>query len=172
MNQFQRSERANNATQAATQLRQEFRSAFERPREAGERREEMVALLTFRIGRRPVALRVDQLDVLTRKPRVSRVPSFGGDSALLGVAGVWGRLVPVFSLAVLLGDGASEGESRWMALVGGIAVTFPDYQSNREIPVSGIPEAGTDGVSNVEIDGEPWTLADLRQLLKKRGLLQ
>src|SRR5262249_8375175 len=56
---------------------------------------------------------------------------------LLGIAGVRGVLVPVYSLAALLGNGGENDEPRWLALCGTedcIALAFGDFESYLRIP--------------------------------------
>lgn len=86
-------------------LREEFDGAFAAPRPP--RRATRLRVLMVRVGATRLALRLQDVGGLHKDRPLVAVP--GGAPGLLGLAGVRGRLVAVFSLASLLGlTAASE----------------------------------------------------------------
>lgn len=92
-------------------LRAEFDAAFSRPARAPG--VDTVALLAIRVAGAPMALRVLETAGLMQARPVVPVP--GRRPELLGVSGVRGALVPVYSLARLLGRGEDD-PPRWLVL--------------------------------------------------------
>jgi chemotaxis signal transduction protein len=110
--------------ETAEALRAAFDAAFARPSEAPAH--DAVPLLALRVGGEGVAVRVlETAGLLAARPIVP-VPSRRAE--LLGVAGVRGAAVPIYSLARLLGR-ADDGAPAWFVLAGegqeriGLAVT-------------------------------------------------
>jgi chemotaxis signal transduction protein len=92
-------------------LRRSFDEAFaraHRPRVTG-----LEDLLLVRIEGHPYALRIRELEGLHRAGKVVPLPSSSVE--LLGLAGIRGALVPVFSLPALLGYGGREPPA-WLVL--------------------------------------------------------
>lgn len=67
-------------------------------------------LVLARAGATPVGLRLTEIAGLYDAARVVRAP--GGAPGFVGLAGVRGRVVPVFDLASLLGSGAADAAPR------------------------------------------------------------
>jgi chemotaxis signal transduction protein len=113
-------------------LRLSFDEAFAAPpREAGEPPER---LLVLRVGGEPMFARLDGIDAVERLPRV--VPLPGAPAELRGVAGLRGRLVPVYDLAVLLG-GVRAGQPAWLVLSGAedpIGLAADGFDGQVEVP--------------------------------------
>lgn len=109
---------------SAAALRAAFDAAFARPAGAPER--DRVALLALRVGGAGVAVRVLETAGLMAARPIVPVPSRRPE--LLGVSGVRGAVVPIYSLARLLGR-ADDGAPRWIVLASagtervGLAVT-------------------------------------------------
>jgi chemotaxis signal transduction protein len=98
----------------ASALRRSFDEAFaraHRPRATG-----LEDLLLVRIEGHPYALRIRELEGLHRAGKVVPLPS--SCLELLGLAGIRGALVPVFSLPALLGYGGRESPT-WLVLCHG-----------------------------------------------------
>jgi purine-binding chemotaxis protein CheW len=93
-------------------LRRDFDASFAAP--PPERAEESERLLLIRSGGEALAMRIGELAGLVKERKV--VPLPGTSRELLGIAGIRGRLVPVYSLARLLRAGARAEDERWLAL--------------------------------------------------------
>jgi purine-binding chemotaxis protein CheW len=111
-------ERARLADRAES-LRQAFDRAFAEPR--GEPARPTENLLAISIGSEPYALRLSEIAGLFVDRKVTRLP--GGDTALLGLSGFRGAIVPVYDLHALLGRPAVEA-SRWLAIAAGAPVAL------------------------------------------------
>jgi purine-binding chemotaxis protein CheW len=92
-------------------LRHDFDSAFAEPARPWE--EDLEKFLAIRVGSSPYALRLAQIAGIDVDRRAVAVP--GPLPELLGIIGVRGRVVPVYSLAALLGV-TSPAAPRWVAL--------------------------------------------------------
>jgi purine-binding chemotaxis protein CheW len=120
-------------------LRRAFDETFAAaPERRGEQTED---LLAFTIARDSYALRIDQLTGLlsTRKivPLPSRTPG------LIGLAGVRGSVVPVYSLARILGYEVSDPSTRWLALSGhpeSVALAFDELEGFLRVERSRVGE--------------------------------
>jgi chemotaxis signal transduction protein len=98
----------------ARALRRDFDESFAGPpavQEMGSAED----FLAVRIGGDVYALRLAQVRALVAGRRITRVP--GHAVGLLGVAGVRGTVVPVYSLEILLGYPGSPSLS-WMVMAG------------------------------------------------------
>ena len=137
------------------ELRQSFDLTFQQP--LVERGQELVHLLIVRIGIARFALKVADLAGLARAQTVVPIP--GADSGLLGIAGLKGRMVAVYSLAAMIGSPELRTEpNRWMVLcrcekeiaLGFTAVTGTMMVPRAELsPVSpGAPPHATDAVGS------------------------
>jgi chemotaxis signal transduction protein len=103
------------AAQAAA-LRDAFDRSFADPARPDMALQE--DFLAIRIDREAFALRLSEIAGLHADKKVAWVP--GGVPALLGIAAFRGAILPVFSLALLLGH-AAKPSPRWLA----IAATAP-----------------------------------------------
>jgi chemotaxis signal transduction protein len=127
-------------------LRWDFDQSFaEPPRSTSP---ETLDLLAIRIGGDPYALQIGELASLGLSRKVVPVPSRRPD--VLGLAGIRGSIVSVYSLAVLLGYGLRAAQTRWLALCGPlepVALAFEDLEGfhrvNREDLCSPEPGRGS-----------------------------
>lgn len=116
----------------------ELRSVFDRERAAPSSSRTEVqteSLLAIRVSRDAYAIRVSEISGLATDRKIVAFPS--PISELLGVAGIRGTLVPVYSLAGLLGYGAVAGQVRWLVLCGTeepFALAFTDFEGYVRIP--------------------------------------
>lgn len=78
-------------------------------------------LLAIRVGTEPYALRFSEIAGLFTYRKVTPIPSRA--SALLGIAGFRGALVPVYDLHALLGHRVVEAP-RWLAMAAKAPVAF------------------------------------------------
>lgn len=110
----------------------ELRSAFDRERAAPSSSRTEVqteSLLAIRVSRDAYAIRVSEISGLVTDRTIVAFPS--PIPELLGVAGIRGTLVPVYSLTKLLGYGAETGQIRWLVLCGTEApfgLAFSDFE--------------------------------------------
>jgi chemotaxis signal transduction protein len=115
---------------ALESLRAEFDASFAAaPAAAPPAR---VALLAVRAGGEPVAVRVLETTGLLRARPVVAVPS--ARTELLGVCGVRGAVLPVYSVARLLRGAEDGGAPRWMVLAGPadrpVALAFAELEGH------------------------------------------
>ncbi|MBL8795486.1 MAG: chemotaxis protein CheW [Planctomycetia bacterium] len=100
---------------AAALLRQEFDAAFaEAPRASVDAAFE--DFLGIRVAGQPYALRA--LEIIRWSAHCTLLPLPASQPDFLGLAGWQGELLPVYSLAALLGHGREAGEGRWLAVCG------------------------------------------------------
>lgn len=115
------------------ELRETFDQAFAVPAQPPV--SNLDAFLAIRVAGRPFVLRVAELSRL--EPSRKIVPLPGSPAALLGLAGIQGRLTPVYSLAETLGLGTSPGVGRWIAVCGReelLGLNFEDFEGFLQIP--------------------------------------
>jgi purine-binding chemotaxis protein CheW len=151
-------------------LREEFDASFaaEPP---GERPDD-VALLAVRVGNDPLALRVHEILGLLKVGTIVAVPSRRPE--LLGITGVRGAVVPVYSLARLTGRAESE-RPRWVALAGAggagrIGLAFAALDGHLRVPSGSIHAAASSREPGavfglVDLDGESRPLLDVRAIV-------
>ena len=136
-------------------LKRSFDQSFQQP--LVERGQELVHLLIVRIGSSRFALKVADLAGLARAQTVVPIP--GADSALLGLAGLKGRMVAVHSLAAMIGcQELSTEQNRWMVLCRRqkeIALAFTAVTGTMMVPRTelspvspGAPPHATDAVGS------------------------
>jgi chemotaxis signal transduction protein len=122
-----------------------------------ERTQELVHLLIVRVGAIRFALKVADLAGLVRARTVVPIPAAG--SGLLGLAGLKGRMVAVYSLAALIGcPELSIEQNRWMVLCRSekeIALAFTAVTGTMMVPRAelspvspGAPSNATDAVGS------------------------
>jgi chemotaxis signal transduction protein len=149
-------------------LRASFDSTFGSPH-AGAGPEE-VALLAIRVGGEPAALRVLDTLALLKAGRIVPVPSRRPE--LIGVTGVRGAVIPVYSLSRLTARG--EGvEPRWIVLAGAerIGLAFGGFDGHVRVPAAAIhaaagARAGDAVAGAVEVDGQLRPILDVPALVR------
>jgi chemotaxis signal transduction protein len=135
------------------ELRSSFDQTFQQARV--ERDHELVHLLVVRIGAARFALKVCDLAGLARAQTIVPIPAT--DPGLLGLAGLKGRLVAVYSLAAEIGTAAlTTAPDRWIVLCRcdrGIALAFNAAEGTMMARISdlfpaehGAPMHATDAV--------------------------
>lgn len=86
-------------------------------------------MLAIRVAGDPYALRLTELSGLVAARRIAALPS--RNAAVTGIAGIRGSLIPVCSLAVLLGYARADCALSWLALSAGaesIALGFEQWE--------------------------------------------
>lgn len=96
-------------------LREDFDSGFARPLRSFEDRVDQ--LVCFSAGSANFAMAMSGLDALVRCMGLTPIPARA--PALLGLAVVRARIVPVYSLVRLTGIGTQTAECQWLVLLQG-----------------------------------------------------
>jgi chemotaxis signal transduction protein len=125
----------------AAELRKIFDQARAAPFFSGAE-EKTEELLAIRVSRDAYAIRVSEIAGLITDRRIVAFPSPVPE--LLGVAGIRGALVPVYSLAMLLGYNAETERTRWLALCEieePVALGFSDFEAYLRVPLAQLYEA-------------------------------
>jgi chemotaxis signal transduction protein len=126
--------------QRVVDLRIAFDEAFARP--SVVRADDTEDILLVRVGGDPYALRSGEMSGLATGKKIAPVPS--RRSELMGLAGIRGSLVPVYSLAALLGYGAHSSSSPWLALSRGaepVGLAFQEFEGFVRVPRSDVHSA-------------------------------
>lgn len=161
------SERRENAGPASAEaLRAEFDAAFGRPARAPA--DDLVRLLAFRVGGEPVAIRVLETAGLVAARRIEPVPSRRAE--LLGICGVRGQIVPVFSLARLLGR-TEDAEPRWIVLAAAgaerVGLSAAVFERHLVVPAADLrPAAAGGGADVLHADGEARPVLSIPAILR------
>lgn len=125
----------------AAALREAFDASFASPRVPATN--EVEDLLAIRVGGDAYAIRLRDLVGVVARPMVAPVPTAARGA--LGVAGVRGELVAVFSLSAFLGYGDEPDAATWLALCGGepqIALCFPELEGFLRLPRAALHAEG------------------------------
>jgi purine-binding chemotaxis protein CheW len=152
---------------ALAALRTAFDDAFaDAPRPPGAA---PVPLLGLQVGATAAAVRVHATGGLHRLGRVVAVPSRA--PALLGVTGLRGAAVPVFSLAALLGVAPAAAPAAWMLLAPGeprVGLAFDALLGHAlAAPAALRPAEGGGRVRELFDDGaRRWPVLDLDALVR------
>jgi purine-binding chemotaxis protein CheW len=156
------------AVGSAEEMRRRFDAVFAAPPVG--RGADVASFLALRIGGDGFAFRIQHMSGLVAARRI--VPLPGSASAMLGLAGIRGLVVPVFSLSVLMGYGSER--PRWLALCAGeagdtIALGFSDFDGYVEALASDV--RAVDAVDAGE--ARPARRASfVRELVRGRGELR
>jgi chemotaxis signal transduction protein len=116
----------------------ELRTAFDRARAvpfASEAAGRIESFLAIRVCGDAYAIRISEISGLANDRKI--VPLPGAISELIGVAGIRGTLIAVYSLASLLGYGAEAVPGRWLALCGAgepVALAFSQFEGYVMVP--------------------------------------
>jgi chemotaxis signal transduction protein len=136
----------------AAALRRAFDRSFAEPPRAGT--EEIEALLTLRVGGDAYAVKLADITGLVADRKIVSLPSAAPE--FLGIAGLRGSTVPVWSLGALLGYSTTRQVPRWVLLVGddasrqALGLAFEQFDGHLTIPraaISGSPAAAPDAAS-------------------------
>lgn len=124
----------------------ELRNAFDRARALpflSEVRERIENLLVLRVSGDAFAIRLGEISGLATDRKIIALPS--PIPELLGIAAIRSRLVPVFSLAALLGYSAPATPGRWLVLCGTeepVGLAINDFEGYLRVPLSRVHAAG------------------------------
>ena len=126
----------------AAQLRREFDAAFAKPVAATTR--ERTSLIEVRVQGDVYAVKTLEIDEIQRGSQIVHLPT--DVPALLGLAGHRDELLPVYSLARLLGYGTQHAAPPWLLRCGGrtpFALAFDDLDGYHEVSSADIRPAPT-----------------------------
>lgn len=102
------------------------------------------AVLTVRVAGVGYAIRSAEIAGIVTDRKIVPLPS--PQPALLGLAGLRASLVPVYSLAVLLGQAADQDPPRWLALGrpsgGQVGFAFEELEGHAHLTSSSFQAAG------------------------------
>jgi purine-binding chemotaxis protein CheW len=121
------------AAHRAQDLREAFDNGFARAPEPVAQDAEK--LLAIRIGNDPYAVALAEITGIFVDRKI--VPLPGKTIGLLGVAGLRGDILPVYSLAVYLGYSASDDAPRWLMRTGRdliVAFAFDAFDGYVQLP--------------------------------------
>lgn len=134
---------------------EELRRVFDQTRAApfsSGTEEQTEDLLAIRVSRDTYAIRVNEISGLATDKKIVAFPS--PIPELLGVAGIRGALVPVYSLAMLLGYNAETERTRWIALCGTedpVALVFGGFEGYVRIPLTQLYAAEQKDVARTHV---------------------
>ncbi len=139
------------------ELRRTFDASFAEPIAAAQTDE--AGLLSIRAGDRPMAVRIEEIAAVSKCPRVTPVPS--AQPALLGLAGVRGMLITVYSLAALLDE--RPGGARWLVLAA--ADPSAGLSFDELIGYERAPRSATRAGAVVTLRGVPHTVVSVAAII-------
>jgi chemotaxis signal transduction protein len=149
---------------SADDLRRRFDRAFAAVPE--NRAEDVESFLGVKIGSEGYALRVREMAGFAAARKI--IPLASPVAEMLGLAGIRGSVVPVFSLAALIGYESAQESPRWFVLCGTaepIALGFRDFDGYLELARSDSGEVEGMG----EADMRRAKRAHVRQVVRARG---
>lgn len=129
----------------------ELRNAFDRARavphslQAAEQTEKLLAV---RVSGDPYVIRISEISGIAHARKIVALPSTIPEQ--LGLAGVHGTLVPVYSLARLLGYSAETTQAKWLALCGTeepVGLAFNDLEGYVVVASAQIYAARSDNLT-------------------------
>lgn len=92
------------------------------------------SFVAIRVGEDRVAMRITEIAAIEARRLVVPLPAH--KPALLGIAGVRGRIVPVYSLSLLFGHREAGGDRHWLVLVGReqtVGFTFSAFEGHLRV---------------------------------------
>jgi len=154
-------------TTRAADLRKAFDRAFAEPPPHGD--EESADYLGIRVGGGAYAVALSEIGAVFADKRIAPLPS--GASELLGVAGVRGETVPVFSLGALLSQSGGDDRPRWLVLARGgrAGFAFDALDGHLRIPLASIiPAASPKGfvVANAVMGKDARSIMSIASLVE------
>ena len=118
-----------------TELRLAFDQSFAKPPALASATS--VNLLSIRVAGEPYAIRVDEISRLVAGGRITPVPS--PTPNLLGIAGIKGRFIAAYSLAMMLGYPRGGENPKWLAVCGkekAFGLAFAEFEHLFQVPMT------------------------------------
>lgn len=155
-----------------TELRDAFDGAFaDLP--ASTKDDQYETLLAIRTGNDLYAIKIGEITGLAVNRNIVPFPT--PISGLLGIAGIRGELVPVYSLASLLGHSHDVEQPKWLALCGAndpVGLAFNGFEGHLRVPVTEIYAANQDDVKNAHHKQMVGTTGSVRVIVNVTGILE
>ncbi len=132
---------------AVADLRNTFDRSYSLP-PSSPGSEQIENLLAIRLAGNPYAIRVTEITGLANDRKTVALPS--PIPELLGVAGIRGGLVPIYSLAALLGYARDVAQARWLALCGNedqIGLGFSNLEGYLRVPAAQVYAAPQENIT-------------------------
>jgi chemotaxis signal transduction protein len=161
---------------------EELRNAFDRARAipfSTRAVEQVESLLSIRVSGDRYAIRVSEISGLANDRKVVAFPT--PISELLGVAGIRGGLVSVYSLALLLGYSREVDQARWIVLCGAeepVGLAFSDLEGYLRVPLTQVYATDQRDAARVHIKHvvraadlvcAVVSIPEMVELIKRRG---
>lgn len=154
----------------AAQMRRAFDQAFAHPPLA--RAEGGESFLAIRLGADAYAVRLSEVAELFKDRTIVRMPSRRND--FLGLAGLRGGIVPVYSLRDLLGYPVTNETARWLLLVApghSVAFTVDQFEGHLRVDRSQILPAPGNAIRAhlrevARVNDEPRPIISLGSVLE------
>lgn len=155
-------------TDVAT-LRWEFDSSFSVPSQPPNA--DLEQFLAIKTAGQPLALRVAELSRLEVRREIVPLPV--ENPHLLGLAGIQGRLLPIYSLAGLLGFERDDSDWRWIAVSDGeesLGLAFGSLDAHFSVSQSHVLDLGSSQAAKwhrryaVRLESEVRNIVQLQSL--------
>jgi purine-binding chemotaxis protein CheW len=156
----------------AAELRAAFDRTYALPAQFQEakRNEDLLAI---RLAGNAYAIKVSEISGLANDRKTIALPSTIPE--LLGVAGIRGELVPVYSLAALMEVNRGPDETRWLALCGAkepIGLAFTEFEGYLQVPLSDLYAAGQENLKRGHVREVARTAGLVRSVLNISSILE
>lgn len=147
-----------------------FDGAFAEPERARDEAPE--AALAVRTGGRPYVVMMTGLASVARRGKIGPLP--GGPPSQLGLTGIGGVVVVVFSLPSVLGHEVPPSDLEWLVVAGGqraLALAFEQLDGQITVPRASISQAPTGlqrhvvGLVQLEDEPTPRPVLDMASVL-------
>jgi purine-binding chemotaxis protein CheW len=159
-------------TNMAAKLRAAFDRTYATPalsRETSQSED----LLAIRLAGNAYAVKVNEISGLAKERKIISLPS--AIPELLGVAGIRGELVPVYSLATLMGVNRGSEEDRWLVLCGvdePIGLAFPEFEGYLQVPFAHLYAASQENMTSGHIKEVVRTADLIRSVLSIPSIVE
>jgi chemotaxis signal transduction protein len=159
-----------------TRMAAELRAAFDRTyalpslsQEANQSED----LLAIRLAGNAYAIKVSEISGLANNRKTIALPSAMPE--LLGVAGIRGALVPVYSLAALMQVNRGPEEDRWLALCGTeepIGLAFTEFEGYLQVPLADLYAASQENLTRGHVKEVARTAGLVRSVLSIPSIVE
>lgn len=158
--------------QTVSELRNTFDRSYSLP-PSSPGTEQIENMLAVRLSGNPYAIRVSEITGLASDKKTVAVPS--PIPELLGVAGIRGSLIPIYSLAALLGYTRDMGPARWLALYGTadeVGLGFSDMEGYIQVPVAQVYAASPENMTHEYVKDVARVSALVRPVISITSLVE